>query len=238
MRARFFLLLPILVAITAASPLDTLAQRQVTVQGEGKVEVAPDQAVVRFAIATTNRDPEQARARNAEASAAAMNRVRGLGIEDRHLRLETLRLQPQRRYNPETRTYDEVGFEAVRELSVTVNDLDVLPQLIAEIVQAGANRLSGVDYQLSDRDKVTQDALRLAAENARLKAELLAETLGATVGFVMQIQEGGVFVPTPKFRMDVQEMAIARDASAPEPEAYASGQIEVTANVTVTFAIQ
>ncbi|NNE70203.1 MAG: SIMPL domain-containing protein [Rhodothermales bacterium] len=207
----------------------------VTVQGEGTVSVDPDEAVVRFGIVTQDEDPEQARARNAKASAEAMNKVRALGVEDSDMRLETLRLQPKQEYNRNTRNYVQVGFEAVREVQVTVKDLEALPTLVAEIIQGGANRLNGVTYQLSDRESVKQDALREAALNARIKATLLAETLGAKVGAVESIAENGISIPRRTFQLETMAMARSADAAAPEPEAYASGQIEVTAQVTVSF---
>lgn len=236
-KAPFVAALFIFLLTSAASPLDATAQRQITVSGEGVVEVAPDQAVVQFGITTADPDPEAARARNARASAEAMNRVRALGIDESLLRLETLRIQPQRRYNQQTRNWEEVGFEAIRELRVTVKDLEQLPTLIAELVQGGANRLNGVTYEISDREAVSRTALERAAVNAREKADLLATTLGATLGFPLQISEGGVHIPTPQFKME--EMAMARSAdAAPEPEAYASGLLEVRASVSVTFAMQ
>jgi hypothetical protein len=219
-----------------AAQQDTHAQARVTVQGEGTVSVDPDQAQVRFGIVTHHEDPEEARAQNAKASAEAMNRVRALGVADADLKLETLRLQPRQEYDQKTRRYIQVGFEAVREVSVTLNDLDTLPTLIAEIVQGGANRLNGVTYDIADREGVKQDALRAAALNARAKAQLLLETLGGELGTAWEINETGVQIPRPTYQLESMAMARSADA-APEPEAYASGQIDVVARVTVVFGI-
>lgn len=213
---------------------DTYAQsRQVTVQGEGTVTVDPDEAVVRFGVVTVNADPERARALNAEAAARAMNAIRDLGVEERHIKLETLRLQPRQEYNRQAQRYEEKGFEAVREVRVTLKDLDQLPVLVSRIVQQGANRLNNISYGLSDRETVRQQALVEAAKNARIKAALLAETLGSELGPVREINENGVQIPQPRFEASMQ---VARMAdAAPEPDAYASGQIEVVARVTVAF---
>lgn len=216
---------------------DTLAQARVTVQGEGTISVDPDQAQVRFGVVTHHENPEEARARNARASATAMNRVRALGVPDSDMKLETLRLQPRQEYDQKNRRYVQVGFEAVREVVVTLNDLEKLPTLIAEIVQGGANRLNGVTYDIADRESVRQDALRAAALNARAKAELLVETLGGTLGAVWEINENGIQIPRPTYQLESMAMARSADA-APEPEAYASGQIDVLANVTVAFGIK
>lgn len=210
----------------------------VSVTGEGVVRVAPDQAIVRFGVVTTHEDPEEARARNAVASRNAMNAIRELGVAENRIRLENLQLQPERKYDPETRQYQQVGFEAVRQVRVTLDDIDLLPVVVARIVQQGANRLDGIAYDLADRESVRHEALRLAAENAREKADLLATTLGATLGAVQSIMEHGVQFPGPQYVMREADVALrAAPDAAPEPDAYAAGEIEVRANVGVTFRI-
>jgi uncharacterized protein YggE len=123
-------------------------ERSITVQGTSTVHMEPDMATVRFGIVTRAQDPEAARTENATASKNAMNAVRDLGIQDRKIRLEQLRLNPAREFNPDTRRYEDAGFEVTRILVVNVLDLDALPTLIAHVIQQGANRLDGVSYEL------------------------------------------------------------------------------------------
>lgn len=208
--------------------------RIIRVTGEGIARVEPDMARVSFGIVTIADDPETARSRNAEASSQAMNAVRELGIQERYLRLETLQLQPHREYDEEARRYLEEGFEASRQVVVEVHDLETLPTLIAEIVQQGANRLNQVSYELQDRSTARNDALREAALNAREKAMAIVEALGLELGELTEINEQSFDFPRPVLRMDAQVMS--RDA-APEPEAYAAGELEVRATLQVTFAL-
>lgn len=213
--------------------------RTISVSGEGVVTVAPDQAILRFGVVTKHENPEEARARNAEASRDAMNAIRELGVEERHLRLETLRLEEEREYNQQTRQYVQIGFQAIRDIRVTLEDLDLLPTVVAKVVQQGANRLHGITYDLIEREAVRNEALRVAALNARKKAALLAEALGADLGQVLTINEQGVHVPRPEVALRQMNMSMRTAAdAAPEPDAYASGEIEVRANVTVVFAIE
>ena len=213
-------------------------QRTVSVSGEGIVRVEPDQATVRFGVVTRSEDPETARQQNAEAAARAMNAVRDLGIEERKIRLEALRLQPWREYNPDARRWIEKGFEAVRQVVVEIDDLETLPTLVAEIIEQGANRLDGIQYDVQDRDAARNEALVAAVTNAREKAQLLTQTLGVTLGPVQTINEQSFDFPRPMMRLEQAEMAMAKDASAPEPDAYAAGEIEVRATVHVVFGLQ
>ncbi len=184
-------LLGALVILPAMAQPISESTRTIHVTGEGTLQLQPDMATVRFGIVTVDESPEAARRRNAEASAEAMNAVRELGVADRKMKLETLRLQPHREYNPTTRRTEEKGFEAVREVVVDLEDLDRLPELITRIVQKGANRLNGIAYDLKDRTTARNEALRLAVLHAREKAALMAETLGASLGMGRQCAASG-----------------------------------------------
>ncbi len=230
------LVLSVLLPAQAQDPMMQSKERTVSVSGEGVVRAVPDQATVRFGVVTRAEDPEEARRLNAAAAREAMNAVRALGVDERKMRLETLSLQPAREYNPQTRRYDEVGFEAARQVVVELDDLEKLPTLVADIVQRGANRLDGVAYELKDRDQARDEALRKALTNARDKARLMAATLDVKLGPVLTIAEQSFDFPRPVLRMEAA-MAVSKDAS-PEPEAYAAGEIEVRAVVQVVFALQ
>lgn len=214
------------------------AARTVTVAGEGTVRVVPDQATVRFGVETEGEDPEVVRQENAAAGRRALDAVRERGVPEAKIRLTALSLRPVRAYNRRTQKQEDRGYRAVRTLVVELTDLDLLPGIVAAVVQQGANRLDGVEYGLQDRDAVRNDALRAAAEAGRAKAALLAETLGATLGLVRTISEQRVEFPRPMMRMEMARAeGAARADAAPEPAAYAAGEIEVTASVQLTFTL-
>jgi uncharacterized protein YggE len=210
----------------------------ISVVGEGIASAPPDQATVRFGVVTRDDDPEVARSENAEAARRAMDAVRELIANDDAMRLENLSLQPAREFDPESRRYIELGFEAERYVVVEVSDLDVLPTLIARIVEEGANRLHQVSYELENQDAVRNTALERAMENATEKAETMAAVAGVGLGRVLRIAEQGTSMPIPLMRdMAVAEFAMAK-AADPVPEAYAPGLIEVRTTVEVMFALR
>ena len=212
--------------------------RTITVSGEGKVTAIPDKATVRFSIVSRDEDPETARAENAEVSRNALRAVRAQGIAEQKIRLETLRLQPYRTYNDQTRRNEEAGYEATRQLVIEIGDLEKLPTIIAELVQEGANRLQGISYGLADKSEYRNQALTEAVEEARAKAELMATTLDAKLGVVMHITEQSFHMPSPVLNMaPMARGAMAKMEASPEPEAYAAGEMEVSASVQVVFAL-
>ena len=213
-------------------------ERTISVTGEGTVRTTPDEAVVRFGVVTQDENPEEARRRNAEASSRAMNAVRELGIPERHIRLETLRLEPMYEYDEQRRTREIVGYEAIRQVVVELNDLEQLPTLIARVVEQGANRLHGIEYGLQEQSQARNEALQEALRDAQAKAELMAETLDEEIGQVLRIEEQNVDFPRPVIQASARAFEKAESDAAPEPDAYAAGEIEVRANVHITFALQ
>jgi uncharacterized protein YggE len=230
----------VLLLLVASIPvLPVTAQKApspaVTVSGEGTVTAQPDQAVVRFGVVTRAETAQETRAKNATAAKTAMNAVRDLDVPEEKMRLESLRLQPRYEYDDDEDERRLVGYEATRQVVVELDDLAVLPQLVADVVEGGANRLDKIDYQLSDRSRFRDEALREAAQSARDKARLLAETLDADLGPVRTINEQSFDFVRPRPQQARVQMAKTAAAAPAEPEAYAAGEIEVSAQVQVVF---
>lgn len=211
--------------------------RTVRVSGTATVTASPDQATVRFGVVSRAETAEAARAENAEAAKTAMNAVRTLEIPETKMRMETLQLQPRREYNPQTKRQEEKGYEARRNVVVELSDLEKLPTLVTRVVQSGANRLAGIQYGLSDRSSIRNEALQTAAMNAREKARLLVESLDASLGPVREIMETNLGFDEPRPLARAQFAKSAEADAAPEPEAYAAGEIDVSAEVQVVFEL-
>ena len=211
-------------------------QAQITVSGESVISTSPDMATVEFAVVSRNDRPDYAQRENEAAAAKALNAVRALGVLEKDIQMQNLQLSPIREYDPDRRTYLENGYEASRSLVVTVRSLDVLPELIATLVGNGANRMNSIQYGLDNADEIEIEVLRLAVARAKTKAVAMANELGMEVGKALQLLEQGVSVPRPVMRMQAAyESAMKTDAN---PDAYASGQIEVRANVSVVFLLK
>ncbi len=220
------------------SSIDTVADcnREITVQGTGIVRVVPDQATLRFAIVTRALKPEEARRQNAEVAARVLRAVRQEGIEERKMRLLALRLSEYYERKPDGTRYRK-GFEAYREFSITVDDLEKIPELVARVVAEGSNRLLSLSYDVKDRQAVEQEALQQAARNAYAKARVLAQTLGASLGDILRVHEQSLHMPYPLYQVRTHMDATAKAEAVAEPEAYAAGEIEVRASLQATFSL-
>jgi uncharacterized protein len=236
----FILFIGLLSGIPGLDAYSQTAARHdiISVSGEGIIKVEPDLVTVRFGVVTRDEDPVEARQLNEEAAGNALNAVRALGVEERKIQVTVLQLTEIQEFDRERRRQIPAGFQASRHIVVELDDLDTLPVLIAQVTQQGANRLSGISYDIKDREKAQNDALAKAADNARVKASVLARSLGVEIGRVVQIQEQSFLFPgpIPVRAMALEQMDAAMDMG--RPDAYAAGEVEVRAQVQVEFSIK
>lgn len=232
-------LLVLLVALPVAAQPDQHAMhhpaRTVTVTGSDTVSVTPDRATISFSVVTRAQEPEAAREQNATAARRALDAIRELDVPERQIQLQNLRLDEDVEYQNGRRI--RKGFIARRDVQIILDDLDLLPTVVARVVQEGANELNGITYGLQDPKAAEDEALSRAARRAQSKARLLAQTLGVEIGLVLNIQEGSVSAPSPRPPVMYARAEMAMADAAPEPGAFAEGEIEVRATVTAVFPV-
>jgi uncharacterized protein YggE len=201
----------------------------VTVLGEAVVYAPPDRARLRFGVETEGATAEATFRQHEQEVAAVLTAVRRLGIPDRDIELEWVGLNDRRddRGQPD-------GYTAARMVTVTTDSLRLVPELVAAIVDAGGDRLAGLDYYLENDDLFENQALEAAFDRAEAKARELALAAGARLGPVVAVAEQGVQPPMPLLVRGAAE-SYAMDAV---PGAYSTGQSEVRAFVVVTFALE
>ena len=193
----------------------------VTTLGHGTVTVAPDEATVTAGAHTQAASAAEALAQNAKLMNAVIAALRRAGGEN--LQTQQVSLYPQ--------TSDQgqvTGYVADNSVSAR-GKIAAAGALVDAAVAAGANTVSGPSLAVSDRDARYRAALAKAVDDARRKAEALAQAGGFGVGPVSSVTEGASEGPPVVFAAVGK-----RDAATPvEP-----GTQDVTADVTVTFRIR
>ena len=63
--------------------------------------------------------------------------------------------------------------------------------VLTALVGAGANDMSGLSFDIANKDALMQDARKAAIADARSKAELYATELGTSVERLVSLSEGG-----------------------------------------------
>ncbi len=192
----------------------------ITVQGSASASAAPAKASLSLGVETRAETAKGALAANAAAMRKVLAAVKGAGGEDVHT--QSVWVSSFYGQNgPE-------GFTATNTVTASVA-IGKAGSVIDAAVDAGANQISGPSMSAADERALYRQALKAAVDDARASAKVLAEAAGVSLGRVTALVEGGG-APSP---IMFEAAAKAADTSTPiEP-----GQREVTATVSVTFAI-
>jgi uncharacterized protein len=202
------------------------AMRTITVTGEGIVETAPDQATISLGVTTTADTAVAALAANSEAMAGMTEQLKAAGVAAADLQTSNLSLNPNWSSYGSSSATEIDGYSATNMLSVRVRDLAALGSILDAAVSDGANTMNGITFGLSEPNPVMNEARTRAVADATSRATVLATAAGASLGQILTITEGGTYPgPAPMFR--------AQDSSVP----VETGELAMTASVTVTFAI-
>jgi hypothetical protein len=160
--------------------------------------------------------------------------IKAQGIPEENIRTAGLSLNPVYSHPAPKAGQDPeapriVGYRASNTVRVQVDDMERVGAVIDAGITAGANQLNSLAFDLRDDLKFRKQALQLAAQEARAKAEAIASALNLQLGEVIEVREEGGSPPHPV------ERRFAAPAAAATP--VQPGQVQVSAAVTVRFRL-
>lgn len=206
------------------------------ITGSAELSAAPDQAVITVAVEGTGTTADQAMAENTERMTSVFARMAALGLEASDLSTSGLSLSP--RYDDRNSgTAPRIsGYVVQNQIAVTVDDLDILGNVLDGLVSSGANSISQVNFALSDSAALEAEARLRAVQDARRKAEGYAMAIGTDITGVIAISEIDMR-PMPLHRTEMMSMAMADSAETGGPVPVAAGDLTVSAQVSVAFQL-
>jgi uncharacterized protein YggE len=169
----------------------------IVVVGTGTASAEPEVAQVTFGIELRGDDPaalvDEAAQKMDRAIAAAQEL--GAGGEDIQTTGYNLWVEPI--YDPETgAATGEVVYHLSHYVQVNLRDLDQVGRLLASVIEAGANTISGVSFAVENPEALVEEARQQALKDADDKAEAMAEALGTIAERPILVMEVGGGYPT------------------------------------------
>jgi uncharacterized protein YggE len=205
--------------------------RWISVTAEGEASVAPDVALVSFAVSGNGKELAATRDDVNARSSSVLAVLRKLGIAEGDLGAPDVGIHPEYDYRKGQRL---IGYRVTRQMTAKVRDLDRLSTVLDSVVAAGANEMQGAQMSASDPSAAEHQALTAAMHAARAKAEVLAEAAGVSLGALARVEEEADFggPPMPKMRM------MAMSESADVPTEVAAGDLTVMRRIRAWFSIE
>lgn len=224
-----------LLAITAI----TFAQEKpiplINVNGEHIIKIEPDGANVNFMIISTNKDLQTAKKENDALVSKAIVFLKSQNIADKDLRTTRVDLQPYNEYVKDEKPIQM--YRAQQSLAFKVKDLNKLTDLLSGLVDLGVNNIQSVQFTSSRLNELQDEARAKAMLDAKRKATILAKAVGQKVGNAFTINDNtssnGNY-PRAVYNMAYKSSDMM-ESGGQVP--IASGEIEITANVQVSFLL-
>lgn len=203
---------------------------QITVTGEGKVKIVPDQAVVTVGFQNSGKDAKEVKALNDEVVDRVIKFLKKSGVPATDYKTNNVSLNKS--YDYEKKKYN---FQANQTLSITLKDLSKYDDIMMGLNDAGVNTIQGVEFKSSKMEDYEREARKKAMLDAKQKAADYVSVLNQKVGKALLITDNSSgYVPQPMYKGGMLAMA---DASMPR-ETLAVGELEININVSVTFALE
>ena len=209
------------------------ALRSISTEGIGKVSLTPDMATVSIGVSTENKDAAKAVEENSQKVENVMAALKDFGIADEDMQTSNFSIYPRQNWDKEGNVTD-VTYSVSNTLSVTVRNLDDLGAVLNAVVQAGANNIHGIQFDVEDKVEASKQAMENAVMDARERSEVLAGAADVEVGDVYSINSYTYGNSEPIYL----ERSMAMDGMGGMDVPISAGEMTITVNVSVIFEIK
>ena len=203
----------------------------INVSGEGKVKIIPDQALISVSIETKGTNAKDVKNDNDKKMDAILKFIKKSNIAKEDYQTQRVSLNPN--YDYEKKKHNYIATQSVQ---ILLKDLGKYDELMEGLVDTGVNRIDNVEFKSSRMIELQSDARKLAIKDAKSKAEDFVSVLNQKVGKAILISDNSQSYRPQPVMYAMKSMAM--DAEAVPRETLAAGEIEITANVSVSFILE
>ena len=205
-------------------------QDTINVVGVGEVNEEPDQVVLSIGINAQELTLVEAKKVADQRYAMVLQQIKAAEIDDKYIKATRINAQPQYEWINNKRVYK--GERVSRSLQVTINDLDSVSELMQAIIENGVSTIDSMTTGFQNPEQLEQQALGIAADDARAKAEFLAKRLGRNLGQATMITEQSSAMPTLQPSVQMMRGGAALESAQAPQEMLGTQKIKATVNVS------
>lgn len=225
----------VLSACASAAQPEPENLRSLSVNGNARVTAAPDIAYITIGVRSESAKAAEAVASNTAQAEAIIAALGAMGVEPKDIQTSGFNIYPQDEWGPEGQRTG-VRYVVENTLYVTVRDLAKIGELLGAAVDAGANTIYGISFDIEDKEVLIAQARAQAVENARGQAEELAKAAGVELGEIQSISYYNSY-PAPFLdNKGGYGGGAAVEAAAAVP--VSPGQLTITADVSVSYLLK
>jgi len=228
-----------LLALTGAATAQEIYDYpgSIAVTGIGYASAEPDEARIVFGVTITRDDPAVAVTEAAEMINSAMAAARRNGVSGDEMQTVSYNMWVQEVYDDYNYVYTgEMEYQITHMIRADVKNIDHVGDVLAAIVEAGANTINSVFFTVEDESELKDEARRDAVRDAVARAEMLADELGVELGDPTYVSEYDYYYDSYSYYDPYMNYGGGLGYGESSP-AVTPGSYVVTSSVSVTFEI-
>ncbi|MFA6407418.1 MAG: SIMPL domain-containing protein [Candidatus Paceibacterota bacterium] len=217
--------------------------RSFSVNAEGKSISIPDIAAFTFSVLTQgDKNLANIQKENSNKMNKAISFVKENGVQDKDIKTQNYNLQPRYQYFSCPKDGGAcpppqiVGYEITQTVLVKVRDFAKVGDILAGVVNNGANTVSDFQFTIDDQTAAQDVARAEAIQKAKVKAQSIAKAGGFSLGRLLGISESGNY-PRPMM-YNYATKGMGGDAEMSSAPSIEPGSQETTVNVTLQYEIR
>ena len=225
-----------LFTLTATSSLSTvqaaeLSFAHIETVGTSTIEAAADMAIINVQVSIEADSAKAAKDKADEAVSQFMQRLLKAGVDKKHIQSANLQLNPQYMY-VQNEPRKLTGYNASRQKTITVIDLNSLNELLDSALVEGINNVNNIELKSSQEAKIIDQARQAAIDDAKQKAQSLAKGFGEQIAGVWQVR----YFPQQANQPEMYRASMKMNADV--AQTYQQGQVAISDRVEVVFRLK
>lgn len=211
-------------------------QRTIVVDGQGKITVTPDIAMVNLGTVSEGKTVAEAQQKNTDAMNKLTEKLKGLKIDKKDIQTTYYNIYP--RYDYVDNVQKLAGYQVSQDLTVKIRDISVANQVISSAGEVGANNVGGLQFTIDDRDTYKAQARELALKKIGEKARVLSQALGVNIVGIVSYNEFEGGIGSDPYGMGGMGIGAKTMELSVAPPDIQSGSNDIIMNVNVVFEIR
>ena len=210
-----------------------LAEVALNVSGSGTVYMEADLVSASLGVNMSGVDLEELQQQVNQTVSAVCAALVEAGLEEKNISTNYLYISPRYDYSGETEAI--IGYSINNSLSIRTEDIENIGAYIDAAFAAGANTFDSIEFTVKDDSEARKQALTLAVEDARAKAETIAAAAGMKLNGMVSIAEGAQQDYWYNSTSGSVKYAMLEGADSAMGTTVRAAQVKVTADVQVTY---
>ena len=207
--------------------------RTLNVTGLGQVDITPDIAYIYIGIHTEGASASDAVKSNNTQTEVLIKALTDSGVDAKDIRTTNFGIWPSTQYGPDGQALGTV-YMVDNTVYVTVRELDGLGDLLDSAIEAGANSINSIQFDLADKTEALKEARADAVKNASEQAAELADAAGVKLGEIVNV----TYFDSHPYPYSVGKGGGGGGAGIEAAVPIQPGQLSIAANVSLTYEIK